>query len=214
MAGRITYYGGIVTQGLVLALDAAKRDSYAGTGTAWNDISGNRYNGALINGPTFNSSNGGSIVFDGVDDYTSVSPNILSVNTVCGWFRSTSTSGFRRLWQWGINEFSAYLNSGTYDLRIIYKQNDSPTGYSFSANTWTNVAATYNGTTLNVYIAGTQIFSSTRLPASSNNQILIGSTIGGTQNWNGNISQTLVYDRALSATEVLQNYNATKGRYL
>lgn len=203
----------VITDGLVLYLDAANTRSYPGTGTTWSDLSRGGNNGTLTNGPTFDSSNGGSIVFDGVDDYTSVSPNILSVNTVCGWFRSTSTSGFRRLWQWGINEFSAYLNSGTYDLRIIYKQNDSPTSYSFSANTWTNVAATYNGTTLNVYIAGTQIFSSTRLPASSNNQFLIGSTIGGTQNWNGNISQTLVYNRALSSTEILQNYNATKGRF-
>ena len=69
MAGRIAYYGNIVKDGLVLDLDAAKKDSYPGTGTAWNDISGNRNNGTLTNGPTFNSSNGGSIVFDGTNDY-------------------------------------------------------------------------------------------------------------------------------------------------
>jgi hypothetical protein len=80
MAGRIAYYGGIVTNGLVLALDAAKKDSYPGSGTLWRDISGNGNNGTLTNGPTFNSGNGGSIVFDGVNDYvqyeTSLDPYI------------------------------------------------------------------------------------------------------------------------------------------
>ena len=71
MAGRVAYYGNIVKNGLILDMDAAKRDSYPGTGTAWNDISGFQYNGTLTNGPTFNSSNGGSIVFDGVDDRVS-----------------------------------------------------------------------------------------------------------------------------------------------
>ena len=58
----------ISTDGLVLALDTANRKSYPGSGTVWNDLSGNGNNGSLINGPTFNGANGGSIVFDGVDD--------------------------------------------------------------------------------------------------------------------------------------------------
>jgi hypothetical protein len=69
MAGRVSYYGNIVKDGLVLDLDAAKLQSYPRTGTLWNDISGNNYVGVLTNGPTFNSSNGGSVVFDGVDDF-------------------------------------------------------------------------------------------------------------------------------------------------
>jgi len=77
MAGRIAYYGNIVTSGLVLNLDAAKRDSYPGSGTTWRDISGNGNNGTLTNGPTFNSDNYGSIVFDGVDDYVNCG-NILN----------------------------------------------------------------------------------------------------------------------------------------
>ena len=68
MAGRISYYGNIVKDGLVLDLDAAKRDSYPGVGTAWNDISGFRNNGTLVNGPTYNPTNAGSIVFDGASD--------------------------------------------------------------------------------------------------------------------------------------------------
>jgi hypothetical protein len=62
----------IVTDGLVLCLDAANRKSYPGTGTAWNDLSGNGNNGTLVNGPTFSSANGGNLSFDGTNDYTEV----------------------------------------------------------------------------------------------------------------------------------------------
>ena len=86
MAGRISYLGGIVKDGLVLDLDAAKLDSYPKTGTSWKDISGNGNNGTLVNVPTFNSSNGGSIVFDGSNDY--VSTNYITNSTAftyCVW---------------------------------------------------------------------------------------------------------------------------------
>jgi hypothetical protein len=71
--------GKIVTNGLVLCLDAADRTSYLGSGTTWFDLAGSN-NGTLTNGPTFNSTNGGSIVFDGVDDYA-VSNNFTSIAT-------------------------------------------------------------------------------------------------------------------------------------
>ena len=81
MAGRIAYYGGIVTNGLVLDLDAAKRDSYPGSGTTWNDISGNVNKGTLTNGPTFDTGSGGSLVFDGVDDYVEINLDVTSINS-------------------------------------------------------------------------------------------------------------------------------------
>ena len=62
----------IVTDGLVLYLDAANQRSYPGSGTTWSDISRGGNNGTLVNGPTFDPGNGGSIVFDGVDDYVSI----------------------------------------------------------------------------------------------------------------------------------------------
>ena len=65
----INYNPRIVTDGLVLLLDAGNTKSYPGTGTTWTDISRNGNNGTLTNGPTFDSANGGSLVFDGVDDY-------------------------------------------------------------------------------------------------------------------------------------------------
>lgn len=72
MAGRIAYYGNIVTQGLVLDLDAAIQGSYPKTGSTWFDISNNGNNGTLTNGPTYSPDNFGSIVFDGVNDYVNL----------------------------------------------------------------------------------------------------------------------------------------------
>jgi hypothetical protein len=100
MAGRIAYYGNTVTNGLVLSLDAAKRDSYPGSGTVWRDISGNGNNGTLTNGPTFNSDNGGSIVFDGVDDYTGIIQSSsyqfsnTSPFTISAWINPVTSSDY------------------------------------------------------------------------------------------------------------------------
>ena len=71
----------IVTSGLVLNLDAANMKSYPRSGTTWRDLSGLGNNGTLTNGPTFNSQNGGSIVFDGVDDYASINNTIGNFGT-------------------------------------------------------------------------------------------------------------------------------------
>jgi hypothetical protein len=100
----------IVTSGLVLNLDASNASSYAGSGTSWFDLSGNGNNGTLTNGPTFNSANGGSIVFDGTNDYISIgSQNIVG----------TGTSAFTgELW-WYINKT---LASGEYIMPIRIKQ--------------------------------------------------------------------------------------------
>jgi len=74
----------IVTSGLVLALDAGNTKSYPGSGTVWTDLSGNGNTGTLTNGPTFNSSNGGSIVFDGVDDFVNIPYNTYWNTNVFG----------------------------------------------------------------------------------------------------------------------------------
>ena len=87
-------YPNIVNDSLVLTLDAGNQNSYAGSGTNWYDLSGNGNNGTLTNGPTFNSSNIGSIVFDGVDDYVNI-PDNSSLNptknlTLSCWVNITS----------------------------------------------------------------------------------------------------------------------------
>ncbi len=71
----------LITNGLVLALDAADKNSYLGSGTSWYDLSGNGNTGALTNSPTFNSSNGGSIAFDGTNQCVVVNSNASILST-------------------------------------------------------------------------------------------------------------------------------------
>jgi hypothetical protein len=246
MAGRIAYYGGIVTNGLILDLDAAKKDSYPGTGTAWNDISGNRNNGTLTNGPTFNSSNGGSIVFDGVDDYVSCG-TLGSYGSEMGTkgitldfsFKSTYTAAFK---QFGI------INTGINTLLVINFNRDENDSYSAKKTSFglRGSGAIYlvGAISTDIYTGDFFIVSITRQP--NTNQVsfyvngvlqttLYGSntatpntfsnfeypfTIGAvnsrgsvTSNLACNIPYFRIYNRALSATEILQNYNALKGRY-
>ena len=233
MAGRIAYYGGIVTNGLVLALDAAKKDSYPGSGTLWRDISGNGNNGTLTNGPTFNSGNGGSIVFDGVNDYVNcgVSNIPLPINiTLISWIYQSTTTGYKNI----------ITKEGTTNTDLDYGFTTSPNGNLYFwyhngsyrihetltnnislTNTWYHVSATFNDTnnTVNLYVNGTQVYNqseTTSMLAHSNSKLFVGwrNSLTSGQLFNGRISQAQIYNRALSATEVLQNYNATKTRYL
>ena len=236
MAGRVAYYGGIVKDGLVLNLDAAKRDSYPGTGTTWRDISGNQLTGSLVNGPTFNPDNGGSIVFDGSNDYISTTiPTVRSLtgtrSSISIWFRAvnTTTRGVL-IADWDSTggpltcrlEISGFLLSS----RTIGGNINSPGGAVTPIqsttlllnNTWYNVVIQYDGTNSTLYLNGNLEASLVTTERGSNptgnNSVSIGR--GGAFNGlylNGNIAQTLIYNRALTAQEVLQNYNATKGRF-
>ena len=246
MAGRIAYYGGIVTNGLVLDLDAAKKDSYPGTGTAWNDISGNRNNGTLTNGPTFSTNNGGSIVFDGVDDYASCG-TLGNYGSEMGTKGITLDFGFKSTYTAAFKIFGT-INTGTNTLLLVNFNRDENDNYSSKK---TSFALRGNGgfyligaISTDIYTGNFFIISITRQP--STNQIsfyingvlqttLYGSyttspntfsnfeypfTVGATNN-RGTVSFNLncdipyfrIYNRALNTSEILQNYNATKGRY-
>jgi hypothetical protein len=236
MAGRIAYYGGIVTNGLVLDLDAAKRDSYPGSGTSWNDISGNRNNGTLINNPTFNPSNGGSIVFDGVDDRVDSTVNNVVPNswTVASWLINTKTTGVavfvaksgeapnynqNFLLAWASTLNSRFYISGKTTTGIYYSQCTS--SFSPSTSSIYNVVGTFdsNTTILSLYINGVLDNVKTigvGFTTGSNLPIQVGCSDGTSSPANfakGPIYNTLIYNRALSASEVLQNYNALKGRF-
>ena len=106
----------IVRSGLVLTLDAADRKSYAGSGTAWNDLSGNSINGTLTNGPTFSSVNGGSIVFDGIDDFISLgTPSALKFAsgsfTVDMWFKTNNAVSPQMLISYGNDAYAFYIHN-------------------------------------------------------------------------------------------------------
>jgi len=223
----------IITNGLVLHLDAAQKRSYSGTGTVWTDLSGNGNNGTLVNNPTFNSANGGSIVFDGTNDYVNCgNSSIIDFNgqkniTVAAWMyplaaTNSNANIITKAYQW-------YTNFHTdRKIRVGFYTSTSTffTFYStavLTLNQWYNIVWTYNGINVRLYINTT--LDSTSAQTSNitsgsgiNCSLLIGAeanfcTSPETRYFNGRISGTQVYNRALSAAEVLQNYNATKSRF-
>jgi hypothetical protein len=209
----------IVTDGLVLALDAANTKSYSGTGTSWNDLSGNGNNGTLINGPTFNSDNNGSIVFDGVDDYVQTNLNThYSQITLSTWARRNDTNSFRSLigkYRGDPPQTESYELLFNNSAGIRFHVTTSPIDYNISTTTgvWYNVVGTYNGTTAKLYLNGTEVSSGNRTAGINSVNFRIGASPRGANYNNGNISQVSIHNRALTAEEILQNYNSTKSRY-
>ena len=215
----------IVTSGLVLALDAADKNSYPGTGTNWNDLSGNNYIGTLTNGPTFNSNNRGSIVFDGVDDYVELNTtNIITGTnpfTIECWFnRNYTANGYGELFgNYGPGYSSApylwFATAGLYINGSVYISNYSTVTLGLhymsctrdsSGNTVVYLDGISKATgVLTTSVGGVPNF---RIGADTNS----AGGAGGEQ-FNGSIYTVRVYNKVLTATEVLQNYNATKTRF-
>ena len=221
MAGRIAYYGNIVKDGLVLCLDAAKRDSYPGVGTAWNDISGFQNNGVLTNGPTFNPDKGGSIVFDGVNDYVSFSTITNNIYTIDFWYKMGGNDGtYGYFASSGANGFAISEGGTANGLSFgkFYYYNGSVNILSDipSTSNWNHICVVINTTSNNLQIFGNSVqlnnFTISNMSTSVSN---IGRYVPNFFNMlNGNLASYKIYNRALSSTEVLQNYNATKTRYL
>lgn len=230
----------IVKDGLVLYLDAANSKSYPGSGTTWNDLSGNGNHGTLTNGPTFDSGNGGSIVFDGVNDYIGWNTldqikwqnwNSLTVETI---FKLVSYSGATNnrqyLFDYRDNGGTAgafgcfYDSAGTIGFKLFYNtvgtSFEEPVITTFNLNTIIYYQVVFDKTTstnnIRHYINGNNVFTRSVIIDSSttnNGRIWLGRFSGGGYQWNGNIFTHRVYNRALTSEEIQQNYNATKGRF-
>jgi hypothetical protein len=224
----------IVTDGLIIALDAANVKSYSGSGTTWTDLSQNGRNGTLVNGPTFDSANGGNIVFDGTNDVVRVvNPTTVitadSPLTVSTWVKVNSsgqaivdTINDSTTWDgWGL-----WANGPSNRFRwLLLKQYSIPgpaIELFLNSNTtwngsWQHVTAVYTGTQGLIYINGildaSANYSGGYDVAAAQANIGIGARTTAAGPTNCNIAQVQVYNRALSATEVLQNFNATRNRF-
>jgi hypothetical protein len=216
----------IITNGLVLALDAGNTKSYVSGSTTWFDKSGYGNNGTLINGPTFSSANGGSIVFDGVDDYVQANATNSSYFSLSVWVKySQFISGFN-----GYSIVSNNTNPG--NGYMLYQATEVPynrakifvvtTSLQFlntttllSTNTWYNITSTYDGSFIRLYLNGVldSSISHTGTVTSNPGPLLIGKLSYGNYYFNGNVSNTQIYNRALSAAEITQNFNALRGRF-
>jgi hypothetical protein len=212
-----------VQSGLVLNLDAGASTSYPGSGTTWTDLSGNGNTGTLTNGPTYSSANGGSIVFDGTNDYVNIPYNSIlnssTTFTVDFWFKSNNIAPEQVFFS---TTNAASLSSGyhiqVYQSKIILQV--YPGGaYTFSSqtlssNTFYNVSVTYNSGNIIYYINGTSAGTANYTFTPSSIDAAIGKfTYNNSLYVNGNIPSLKFYSRALSATEVSQNFNATRSRF-
>jgi hypothetical protein len=250
----VQYNPGIVTDGLVLCLDAANKKSYPGTGTGYRDLSISNNNGTLINSPAFSTSNLGFLQFDGADDYVEVQTR----NTNLEFQPTQPFSVF--CWMYGIPTTSRailanMLNSGSYPgwdiwvngasqivMHLIssWSANAIKVGVTFTySNTWQYFGYTYDGScpttslgstnSLNFYINGVLSTSGkTAVDADGFNTSSETITYNTNQRfrlssrWASGVASNpaqislgpvQIYNRVVSSNEVLQNFNALRGRF-
>ena len=208
------------TDGLVLHLDAGNTRSYPGSGNTVYDLSGFGNTSALTNGPTYNSSNLGAFVLDGSNDYILVNSqaNILSKTayTKIAFIYISNFSTVNNIISGGFSGQHAFWMFGTDKLNAGHNGawNTVVGATSLSLNTWYFAAVTYSDSTgWKLYLNGREDgTSATTTTFTGNQEIVIGAYSSG-NNFTGRISNIQVYNRALTATEIFQNYHATKGRY-
>lgn len=227
----------VATNGLVLSLDAANQKSYISGSNTWYDLSGNRNSGSLVNGPTFDSANNGAVVFDGTDDYVTIShnssQNLTSQGTISVWINPAvlvqgSYAGLIAKCSGGGANEQAYLLSWRQIADAMFgficdgngNNNEIYASLPTVANVWYNIVFTWNGSKLRVY---TNSVLTAEVDQTINSQILntditIGGYTykgdgGGAEYFNGDISGVLLYNRGLTKSEVEQNYNAQKSRF-
>ena len=215
----------IVKTGLVLYLDASAKNSYndlvdAG---AWKDMSGNNNNGTLINGPTFNSDNGGSIVFDGTNDYVQCLGSLtVTAATFVTWIRRNGNQD-----QYDSILFSRGSNVTGINFQVSnqlgYHWNDNVNTYNWQSGltipdlTWCMIAVSVTSTAATAYLCQTSGITTSTNTVSHGSSVLDDIKLAqddfGSRFFNGNIAIAQLYNTALSAAEVSQNFNAQRSRF-
>ncbi len=207
--------------GLVFSLDAANFRSYSGSGLTSNGLVGG-IGGTLVNGVGFTSTNSGSFIFDGTNDYINIpSDNLVygaSSRTMLSWSKISANDGSTHAsFGYGNPSTNQAFFIGVYGLNPFCGAwaNDLTDGStSVGLNTWFHTACVFDGTTAYLYVAGILTTYATKNWSTLNaNRTYLGRQVDNGQYWNGNIGQVQLYNRALTAKEIKQNYNATKKRY-
>ena len=231
-----------ITDNLIFSFAVANRKSYPGTETAINDLSGNGSNGVLTNAPTFNSSNSGNLQFDGLDDYIELgsidSTHPLSLNnqenlTWEFWFKPTNSGDpYQRIIDkstggGAINGWCILVNHSPSSTKrlAIYVNNNSIIDYygddGYQYNEWNHIMITKGSTygwTYKLYNNGNLITTATgksaQFPTTTTN-CRIGTWNHSTaREFKGNLGLMNIYQKTFEVDDVLQNYNATKGRFI
>jgi hypothetical protein len=234
----IFYNTKIVTNGLVLCLDAANSKSYPGSGTTWSDLSKNGYNGSLVNSPTFVNANGGYFAFDYTNDYVTTTGmqnfSYATGITVSVWHYNGGGTGFYRGvvnngtvadrlggfdLRYGREDYFGGDNNGTKLNWAITNSSGTTTGMSIFANIneWHCYTCMYDNSVLRAYKDGVLFNSSSHSSGGQLKTMSDSTTIGvspGTSEYlDGRLSQVLIYNKVLSASDITNNFQALRGRY-
>lgn len=216
----------IVTDSLIMHLDAAQLRSYPGSGTTWTDLTGNGKNGTLTNSPTFNSANGGSIVFSGTSNYVAIAGSqTISDCSVCVWGKTGGIANYAGIvFNRGSGNNVGGLSAYTGSAKVQYGWNDNNSGdaaggsLAVTLNTWQMWSFTHTNTgsnnrTIYVNTTGSSITTS-NLTSMTWSALRIGSdSFDSARTFAGNIAVVLWYTKRLSSTEIAQNFNALRSRF-
>jgi hypothetical protein len=219
----------IVTSGLIMWLDAAERISYPGSGNVWNDISGAGNNCTWSNAPTFTQEAAGTFSFNGSSNFGTFPASGFAYSgdasdTMCCWVKTNTLTGNRDVFGYGSSDsVGKSRNIGMTGSNFWWHLWESHTGAQASGastSRWFNMAFAYYPYGVDIYVNGAFLV---RGGSTANTVARDGGFIGrgvdddvsvGNENWwNGNISVIQYYNRALSSTEILQNFNALRGRF-
>jgi hypothetical protein len=231
----------IVTDNLVLCLDAANRKSYSGSGNTWFDLSGNNRYGNILNGPTFTNDTSQCFSFDGSNDMITINNGGslawlpdgslgLSQFTIDMWVKSSDTSGVLYTKPWnGNGQYNIFVYSNSLYVSTGSGSSTISFGRQVSNGTWTNIVCWANGTQIGYYINYNQHSGNqnhgllSTIPSSGNADITTGlmTLYPYGDGWVGNTSFSIlgllavckVYNRTLTAQEIQQNFNALRGRF-
>ena len=221
----------IITNGLVLCLDAGNKKSYPGSGSNWYDLTVNKNNGTLIGSPVFSAANRGSIVFDGTNDSGYFNAGIVSTSyqTHEVWTNAVASAsaadGFAYILHnnsTGTATGSSYLTIGIKPTQQYYaalngSYSTMSSGVTATSSLIRQIVLSWDGTNQIMYVDG-EVKDSQALSVTPQNFDTItsfGDAESATYRMvQGNIYSIKVYNRALSASEILQNYNSQKSRFL
>lgn len=230
----------IVSSGLILNLDAGNAASYPGTGTTWTDLSGNGNHATLYNGAAYSSTNGGTLTFDGINDYIRMPfETILNNCSIEIWFRNTSTNIYQYLLS--LSNLNNSTNALYFDMNdpevaayrtmwVYWNSNGgllsaiprtSGTNGDWTDSTWRHYVFTRSTTVspyTSHYMNGSLVSNVNRSSTQTTN---FGNgagyylTIGGVTNgsWGGNVAIVRIYNKVLTSSEIKQNFDASKSRY-
>jgi hypothetical protein len=222
----VAYNPRIVTNGLVLALDAGNAKSYPGSGTTWTDLSGSTVVGTLINGVTYNANNGGTMVFDGQNDYittntiaSTTSNTAFSIEVIFKSSNNTNNPIMLCPQNNGIDHFLRIYSNNNFGFQLTTSADVGNRAYSasgFDLNTYYHAVCVKDENNIYIYKNGSLATTAADTLGTGNwgnTTWAIGNRGNDTFWFTGEIPVIKFYNKVLTAAEVKQNFNAMRGRY-